>query len=91
MSKKVEWFTGDGVHLAYMTLEEQVPEEGEDSFMWPVFTDLDKPETEEWLLEAVGDVLVLDDNFEPLLWEDEDYLDFMTREFRPGALTAVLV
>jgi len=93
--KKVEWFTSDGDHLAFMTIEEQVPEEGEDSFMWPVFTEVatlpNYPDIEEWLTDIVGGVEVLDEKGNMLVWEDEDYLDYMIKEFRPGALTAVLV
>jgi hypothetical protein len=91
MGDKVEFFTSDGEHIAYMTLEEVVPEPGEDSFMWPAFTELRKPEDEEYLLDIVGSVEVFDENMDYVDWEDEDYLEYMVAEFRPGALTAVLL
>lgn len=92
MSKKVEFWSGNGDHLAYMTLEEVVPEEGEEPFLWPVFTEVSGPESEEWLLDLVGGVLVQNDKGELLTWDDGDeYIDWMVTEFRPPAVTADIV
>lgn len=94
---RVEWRTSEGEHIAYMVFKEVVPEPGEEPFLWPEFTEVkpaagrNESEVVEWLTELLENTIVVDNEGEPLLWEDDDYLEFMIREFRPGAVTALLV
>lgn len=82
--RRVELQNGDGEHLAYMTLEEVTPEPGEDSFMYPSFTEISGELTEEELYDFIGELTVQDDEGAPVTWDDEDYLDWLCVELKGG-------
>jgi len=92
MGKKIEWLSGEGEHYAYMTLEEQEPEAGEDTFLYPVFTDVSsiRRDTVDFLIECMTETYLLNSQGEYLGWDDGDeYLDALPIMFRAnGSVSA---